>query len=64
LVPVVGFQQRRRVRDEEHPEADEGQQAGHAERERDRLLERDHQREADDEQRDPRALHRAAAHEP
>jgi hypothetical protein len=52
------------VRDEKHPEADEAQQAGHAERERDRLLERDHQREADDEQRDPRALHRAAAHEP
>jgi len=51
------------VRDEEHPEADEAQQAGHAERERDRLLERDHQRQSDDQQPDPGALHRAATHE-
>jgi hypothetical protein len=50
------------VRDEEHAEADEGQQARDAERQRDRLLEREHQRQADDEQRDPGSFHSAPAH--
>jgi hypothetical protein len=59
---VLGLQQRRRVRNEEHSEADEGQHAGDAERQGDRLLEREHQRQADHEQRDPGSLHRAAAH--
>jgi hypothetical protein len=50
------------MRDEEDPEPDERQQAGDPERERDRLLEREHQREADDEQPQPDDLHGAAAH--
>jgi hypothetical protein len=50
------------VRDEEHAETDEGQHAGDAERQRDRLLEREHQRQADHEQPDPDAFQRPATH--
>jgi hypothetical protein len=50
------------VRDEEDAEPDEGQHAGDAERQGDRLLEREHQRQADHEQRQPRALQCPTAH--
>jgi hypothetical protein len=50
------------VGDEEDAQPDERQQAGDPERERHRLLERDHQRQADDQQPQPDRLERPAAH--
>jgi hypothetical protein len=50
------------VGDEEDAKADEREQAGDPERQRDRLLEGDHERQAGDQQAQPDALQRAAAH--
>jgi hypothetical protein len=50
------------VGDEVDAQPDERQQAGDAQRQGDRLLERDHHRNADHEKPQPDAFERAAAH--